>query len=185
MSILGLDNETLAKLLQVRDVSAVAANVPLIENALQAAGILSVNCAIAAHATVAVETAWKFQPIDEMGSDAYFFNMYDQNGNHPNVARHLGNIQSGDGVKFHGRGFIQITGRDNYTHAGIADTPEKALDPQWSANYLADYFKKRGLDAAANMGRWTVVRRGVNGGTNGLGDFIACVNRLLAAIGGQ
>ena len=54
------------------------------------------------------------QPIKEYGGARYFFRMYDKDGERPHVARRLGNIASGDGALFHGRGFVQLTGRVNY-----------------------------------------------------------------------
>ena len=65
-------------------------------------------------ATVHHECDRKMQPIKEYGSDSYFFRMYDIDGDRPTVAKRLGNLAKGDGVKFHGRGFVQITGRYNY-----------------------------------------------------------------------
>ena len=65
-------------------------------------------------ATAHHEVDRKMQPIKEYGSDAYFFRMYDIEGDRPHVARRLGNLAPGDGVLFHGRGFVQLTGRANY-----------------------------------------------------------------------
>ncbi len=65
-------------------------------------------------ATAHHEVDRKMQPIKEYGGDAYFFRMYDIDGDRPAVARRLGNLATGDGVRFHGRGFVQITGRYNY-----------------------------------------------------------------------
>lgn len=58
--------------------------------------------------------------MKELGGDAYFRRMYDKAGARPKVAADLGNVEAGDGVKFHGRGYVQLTGRTNYTKAGKA-----------------------------------------------------------------
>jgi len=65
-------------------------------------------------ATAHHEVDRKMQPIKEYGGNRYFFRMYDIEGSRPHVARRLGNIAKGDGVLFHGRGFVQLTGRANY-----------------------------------------------------------------------
>jgi putative chitinase len=66
-------------------------------------------------ATAAWETAWTFQPIDENGNTQYFERHYGS-GN-PHKAKELGNTHPGDGPKFHGRGYVQLTGCRNYAYA--------------------------------------------------------------------
>ena len=65
-------------------------------------------------ATTHHETDMKMKPIGEYGGNRYFFDMYDIEGSRPQVARRLGNTRPGDGVAFHGRGYVQLTGRANY-----------------------------------------------------------------------
>ncbi len=93
-------------------------------------------------ATAYKETAHTMQPIGEIGGDAYFFRRYDPKGSRPDIAAALGNTQSGDGVRYHGRGYVQLTGRRNYTVAGealgvdLVSKPELALDPSIAAKIM-------------------------------------------------
>ena len=93
-------------------------------------------------ATTYLETAHTMQPIDEYGGTAYFRRRYDIEGANPKKARELGNLTPGDGAKFHGRGYVQLTGRRNYTLASaklgvdLVANPALALDPEIAAQVM-------------------------------------------------
>ena len=64
----------------------------------------------------------------------------------------LGNIYPGDGVKFKGRGLIQITGRSNYTAAAKAlgidciNHPELLEQPEWAVKSACWWWENKGLN---------------------------------------
>ena len=86
-------------------------------------------------ATTYHETAQTMQPIKEYGNEAYFKRMYDIEGDRPAKAKELGNVNPGDGAKYCGRGYVQLTGRTNYTDMSkrigvdLVGNPDLALDP--------------------------------------------------------
>jgi putative chitinase len=88
---------------------------------------------------------------------------------------------SGDGYKFRGRGYIQLTGKDNYTAFGKAINEDITANPDLvSSKYpllsAAWFFHKNGLHKIADGGATdavvTSVTKRVNGGTIGLPDRI-------------
>ncbi|MEP6706426.1 MAG: hypothetical protein ABJC05_02840 [Pyrinomonadaceae bacterium] len=84
-------------------------------------------------ATFKWETAHTMRPIDEHGSTAYFNSRY---GPQTNVGKMLGNTKAGDGALFHGRGYVQVTGRRNYakakalTEVDLLAEPDRAKNPE-------------------------------------------------------
>lgn len=117
-------------------------------------------------ATAWHETGRTMQPVKEYGGPAYFTRMYDILGDRPAKARELGNLTPGDGAKYAGRGYVQITGRKNYASYGIADTPDDAMRPDKAAAILKDgmergRFTGKSLDDYPND--YVGARRIING----------------------
>jgi len=160
-----------------------AANVarywPGIQAACMENGLTDRASVIAVIATIATEVG-SFEPINEFGDDAYFTEHYEGRAE-------LGNVQPGDGARFHGRGFIQVTGRANYRTYGeklrvaLEDQPELALDPAVATRILGCYFRDHGIADLARRGDWKGVRRKVNGHLNGWDRFSSFVSRLEQA----
>ncbi|HEY1370357.1 MAG TPA: peptidoglycan-binding protein [Gaiellaceae bacterium] len=152
---------------------------PALQQALAECGLTDQASAIAALATIGTEVP-SFLPINEYGGDAYFTKMYEGR-------KDLGNVKPGDGARYHGRGFIQLTGRANYRSYGqklgvpLEAKPELALDAAVAARILATYMRDRGLGPLAARGDWQGVRRGVNGGLNGWDRFSSLVTKLQQA----
>lgn len=68
-------------------------------------------------ATAYHETARTMRPIKEMGSNEYLRINYDVTGRNPERARRFGNVNPGDGLKYCGRGLVQLTWKVNYEKA--------------------------------------------------------------------
>ena len=92
-----------------------------------------------------------------------------------------GTEASGDGAKFCGRGYIQLTGKDNYTAFGKSIGEDVCANPQVVAEKYALlsaawFFNKNGLhkmaDGGASDAVVTSITKRVNGGTIGLPDRI-------------
>lgn len=91
-------------------------------------------------------------------------------------ARKLGNTEPGDGWRFIGRGYIQITGRDNYAQCsrdlfgnGMLLRAPQMLELAPNAAASAGWFwHSRGLNALADKDDLEGITRIVNGGANGL-----------------
>ena len=97
--------------------------------------------------------------------------------------RDLGNIYAGDGRRYKGRGFIQLTGRANYREAGRAlgldliNNPALAATDLNAARVAAWYWDSRELNSPADQGNFLEVTRRINGGTNGYWDRMRYYNR--------
>jgi putative chitinase len=108
------------------------------------------------------------------------------------LASQLGNTDSGDGLKFKGRGPIQITGRANYRRFGdllsvdLVAAPARAARPELAFRIAGLFWSKKGLNELADQATADAFReitRRINGGFNGLPDrqqFYATARTVLA-----
>lgn len=101
----------------------------------------------------------------------------------------LGNTQLGDGVKYKGRGLIQITGRRNYQAVSLAlgvdfvNNPTKLSERPWSAESAGWYWNSRNLNALADentLDGFKEITRKINGGYNGLDSRVSWWNKAKA-----
>lgn len=130
-------------------------------------------------ATPVIETAWRMEPIHEYGGVSYF----DKYEPGTKLGKVLGNTKRGDGYRYRGRGFVQITGRANYAKAGkilgidLVGNPDLALDPWVAARILVigsqeGWFTGKGLpsfideideDDTEELREFAQARRVING----------------------
>lgn len=79
-------------------------------------------------ATTYHETAHTMKPIREIGNGAYFTRLYGIEGQNPKRAREMGNVHPGDGPKYNGKGYVQLTWFVNYQKATIELRKLKLID---------------------------------------------------------
>lgn len=104
----------------------------------------------------------------------------------------LGNVQPGDGIRFKGRGLIQITGRSNYqaySHACAQDlltdnNPARiAIDTALATDVAGWFWQVHRLNALADSDDVIRITRRINGGLNGLAQRQALLARAKVALG--
>ncbi len=109
-----------------------------------------------------------FRTLEEYGGPAYFIRYEGR--------RDLGNTQPGDGIRYHGRGIFQLTGRANYRRLSqllgidLETEPERAKEPETSLRIAFAYWVERAINPAADADEIERVTRLINGGRNGLAE---------------
>jgi len=155
----------------------IARYLPYVTAALGATGLTDRPMVLAALGTVRAETEG-FVPIAEMQSKFNTdpgrppFNRYDHR-------RDIGNDGDGQGLRYRGRGFVQLTGRANYVEYGeklqipLGDQPDLANAPEVAALLLATFLADKATRARECLARqdYAGARRLVNGGSHGLDRF--------------
>lgn len=140
------------------------------EQAIVAAGVRDPTTKAQIMAQTAHESG-NFKYTTELGGPSYF-KRYEGR-------RDLGNVQPGDGYKYRGRGFLQVTGRANYAQMSrelgvdFVSNPDLLSTPKYAALSAMVWFKKRWNRLDGKWGDTRAVTRVVNGGYNGLADRVA------------
>jgi putative chitinase len=161
-------------------------NLPFVEAGLRELGLDDRPMLLMALGTIRAETA-SFRPIPE-GQSKYNtapggtpFGLYDPPSQ---IAKNLGNTQVGDGARFKGRGYVQLTGRYNYARVGkqmgidLENNPDLGCDGATAGVILAQFLKNNEtkIRAALAANDLKTARKLVNGGSLGLDEFSAAYN---------
>jgi predicted chitinase len=118
--------------------------------------------------------SFDFTHMDEKGGSNYYKKKYDPQYA-PKTAKILGNKNAGDGERYHGRGYIQLTGHDNYARAGkelgldLVNHPELAADPATAAK-IAVWFWQTKTKNITNFADTRTVTHKINPALKGLND---------------
>ena len=146
----------------------------LLQRAAKAAGIKGIE--LAQFMAQTNHESWDFSRLKEKGvGKGYFAKKYDPKYA-PKTAKILGNKNIGDGEKYHGRGFIQLTGRDNYRMAQDAlnipllQQPELAERPDIAAKVAIWYWQTRVKPHVNNFNDTKAVTQKINPAMRGLQD---------------
>ena len=138
--------------------------------------------------TPARQAAFVAQIAHESGSFRYVREI--ASGQAYEGRRDLGNTEAGDGVRFKGRGLIQITGRANYHSCSLAlygderllSTPALLEEVGPACRSAAWFWKSRDLNSAADNGAFRAITKAINGGFNGYQDRLAYYERAQAVL---
>lgn len=127
----------------------------LLDAAFKKHGVTHINTVIGILATAATET--RYRSIDEIGNSD----------------------------KYHGRGYGQLTGAENYKKYGqlvgidLLNQPELAKVPATAAEILVIFFQETGCAVWSERANWRKVRKIYNGGLNGWDAYQLYVYNLI------
>ena len=104
-------------------------------------------------------------------------------------AGRMGNTEEGDGWKYHGRGVIQLTGRENYERCGTAisadliNQPQLLVEPDYAVLSAGWFWNRAGLNALADSKDYDTMTKRINGGLNGQDDRKAKIAKAISVLG--
>ena len=124
------------------------------------------------------EESWGFSDLVEEDS-----------GERYEGAARLGNTRPGDGKRYKGRGFLQLTGRSNYARYSrelgmdLLDHPDLAARPDVAVLSACAFWRVHHLNTLADRDDVRAVTHRVNGGFNGLGARTAYLRHAKILLG--
>jgi putative chitinase len=101
----------------------------------------------------------------------------------------MGNTEDGDGFAYRGRGIFQLTGKENYKNCSdgigvdLITNPELLQEPRCATLSAGWYWNKRNLNQYADTMDIETITKKINGGTIGLDDRKAKINKVLDILG--
>jgi putative chitinase len=101
----------------------------------------------------------------------------------------MGNTEDGDGFAYRGRGIFQLTGKENYKNCSdgigvdLIANPELLQEPKCASLSAGWYWNKRNLNQYADTMDIETITKKINGGTIGLDDRKAKINKVLDILG--
>lgn len=174
-----LSVDIVSRMFPFTPVANIRRNLPFVLDAARKANLQDQMMLLMALATIRAESE-RFEPVSEGRSKyntsprGHPFDLYD-------ARRDLGNRGAPDGESYRGRGYVQLTGRDNYQRYSrklglgqqLLQDPGLANDPAIAAALLMAFLgdKERVIKEALLDRNFRQARRWVNGGVHGLDRF--------------
>jgi putative chitinase len=100
----------------------------------------------------------------------------------------MGNTEPGDGYRYRGRGYIQLTGRETYREIGniagldLEANPELASKPENAVRIACAFWTWKKINKQCDAGDFTGVTQRINGGTNGLSDRLDWLRKVKTVV---
>ncbi len=100
----------------------------------------------------------------------------------------MGNVNPGDGYRFRGRGYIQLTGRETYREVGrvagldLETNPDLAAKPENAIRIACAYWTWKNINPACDVSDFTAVTKKINGGTIGLNDRLHWLSKVKTVV---
>ena len=100
----------------------------------------------------------------------------------------MGNVNTGDGYRYRGRGYIQLTGRDAYREVGriagpdLENNPELAAKPEHAIKIACAFWTWKKINPACDASDFEAVTRKINGGLNGFDDRVEWLDKVKRVV---